>query len=85
MAEAEVAEAEAGWGWDGNFSYRELGRYHNWKRHGNPGIFVPKDQNKIYTMAKLYVSSTCVWCNSLSFFARNTDFYLNIPLESIKY
>ena len=21
MAEAEVAEAEAGWGWDGNFSY----------------------------------------------------------------
>ena len=21
LAEAEVAEAEAGWGWDGNFSY----------------------------------------------------------------
>ena len=24
MAEAEVAEAEAGWGWDGNFSWIEL-------------------------------------------------------------
>ena len=24
MAEAEVAEAEAGWGWDGNFSYKKL-------------------------------------------------------------
>ena len=41
-------------------------------------LLYSKIKTKIILVAKL--SSTCVWCNSLSYFARIADFYVKIPI-----